>query len=214
MADVTLETFLPYIMPSVPGCPEELVKSSILDACIRFCMDSWIIREDIEAGDITAGVDDYLILPSQYREMISLVSFLYDGLELGKKTEEELDIIDSGWRTADPGVATYITMTEPDRVKLNRIPAITTVGGLIPRIATKPTADAPMVDDRLFRHWKKAIKYGALENLMEIPGKKWSDMNMAKWYGERFNFQIQRAKARATMSYFKKSTTAVMRAWV
>lgn len=214
MAEVQLSTFLPNIRPAVPGCPQSLMEQAVRDACIRLCIDSWILREDIAAGDILVDVDDYLIIPSQNSRMISLVSILYKGRELPKKTEEELDHIDPGWRTAGPGDATYVTMTEPDRVRLNRVPSETTVGGFIPRIITKPAEDTQLVDQRLYNDWRKGIEYGALSLLLEIPKKKWSDMEMSVWYGKKFNFEIQRAKDRARMSYFKKSTSVRNRAWV
>ena len=132
---------------------------------------------------------------------------------------EEMDclpvaVLDSGWRTADPGVATAITMTQPDRIRLNRVPAETIVGGFIPRIITKPERTATTVEERLYEHWNEAIVLGAKSLLKEIPDKKWSDMKMSIWYGKQFNFQIQRAKDRANMSYFKKSTTARNVAWL
>ena len=209
-----LTTFLPQIQPHVPGCPESVILEAIRNACIRFCTDTWLVREDIAAQDVTAAQDEYQITASTDNESIGLISFLHDKLELGQKTEEELDIIDSGWRTADPGVATYVMLPLPDLVKLNRVPAETITAGMIMRIATRPTDTADDVDDLLFNDWRKAIKYGALEELYEIPKKGWSDMKMSLWYGKRFNFQIQSGKARARMGNMNKSTMAQARAWI
>lgn len=214
MADVELNQFLPGIRSFVPGCPDSLMKQAVLDACIRLCIDSWIIREDLYPGDIEAGVDDYLIIPSQYRRSVSLISILYDGRELVKKTEEELDVLDPGWRTGITGVPTYVTMTQPDRIRLNRLPETTITGGFIPRIVTRPSEDADVVEEQLYTNWKKAIEYGALSFLLEIQGKKWTDLKQSDYFGKKFLFNIQRAKDRATMGYFKKSTTARRRAWV
>jgi hypothetical protein len=214
MGTVTLEEFLPQIRSNVPGCPDDVMKASVLDACIRFCNDSWIIREDIEPGNVTAGVDDYLIIPSQYSRMVSLISLMYNGVELPKVTEEELDYLDPGWRNGMTGTATYVIMTAPDRLKLNRIPEETIVQGFVPRIVTRPSHDAPFVNDRLYTDWKKAIKYGALSDLLEIPGKKWSDIKLSQHYGERFSFETQRAKDRAQTGWLRKSTVAKPRSWI
>jgi len=210
----SLESFLPLVQPHAPGCPESIILNAIRNACIRVCTDSWLVRENLPASDIVAGVDDYTITASPGNETIGLISFLHNKLELGKRTEEELDIIDSGWRTADPGVATYVMAPTPDRILLNRVPAETITGGMIVRIATRPTDSASEVNDLLFNDWRKAIKYGALEELYEIPEKGWSDMKQSIWYGGRFNYEIQRGKARARMGNMTKSTTAKVRAWI
>ena len=82
------------------------------------------------------------------------------------------------------------------------------------RVATKPQPNAEEVQDALLNDWSVAIKYGALEQLYEIPEKGWSDMKQSVWYGKRFNFEVQRGKARAKMGHMNKSTTVKARAWV
>ena len=209
-----LTDFLPQIQPSISGCPESIALDAIRNACIRFCTDTWLVRESLFASDIVAGVRDYTISASAGNETIGVISFLYNEIELPKMTEEELDVLDSGWRTSDPGVATAITAPTPDRILLNRIPEETIINGMIARIATRPTDSATSVSDLLFNDWRKAIKYGALEELYEIPKKGWSDMKQSLWYGKKFNFEIQRGKARARMGNMTKSTVAKSRAWI
>jgi hypothetical protein len=102
----------------------------------------------------------------------------------------------------------------PDRILLNRVPAEAITDGMIVRIATRPTDSTTTINDQLFNDWRKAIKYGALEELLEIPSKGWSDMKQSIWYGKRFNFEIQRGKARARMGNMNKSTVAQARAWI
>jgi len=212
MADLT--DFLPDVAPSVPGCPQALMLDAIRNACMRFCEDAWIIRETLAAIDVNIGVDEYTMTASAGRKPVGIVNFLFDSRQIDIKTEEELDIIDSGWRTADPGVAFYASMLTPDTFKLNRVPAEAIVGGMIVRIATKPSNTATAVDDLLYRDWRDAIRYGALEELKEIPDKGWSDAAKATEFGRKFNFQIQRGKARAVMGHAKKSTTVKMRSWI
>ena len=210
----TLESFLPQIQPHIPSCPKSIALDAIRNACIRFCNDTWLIRETLPADDILATVDDYTITASLNNDVVGIISILYNKLEIGKKTEEELDILDSGWRTADPGIATAFISLNPNRFKFNRIPAETYIGGMIIRIATKPTATTTTVNDILFNNWRETIKYGALSELLEIPEKKWSDMKQSIWYGKRFNFGIHSARAQSVKGNMKKSTSAVMRSWI
>ena len=209
----TLETFVPDVKVHVGACPEATIINALRNSCIRFCTDTWIIRENL-TGDIAISTDDYTIIASVDNECLGVIDFLYNKKKLPHTTEEELDLLDAGWRTADPGTPTSVTAPEPDRVKLNRIPEATVIDGLKVTFAVRPTDAALSVNDKLFNDWRDTIKYGALQELMEIPGKSWSDMKQSVWYGTRFNFGIQKGKARATMGNMKKSTSAVMRSWI
>lgn len=209
-----LTAFLPSIRTHVPGCPESLMIDALRGACIRFCVDTWITREDLPDSDVLIGVDDYTMTASSDKDVVGIVSYVHDSIPLDFKTKEELDIIDQGWRTADPGVAFYVMAPEPNRILLNRVPAETITGGMKVEIATRPLDAALVVDDLLYNEWREAIKYGALEELKEIPDKGWSSEKQSLDYGRKFNFQIQRGKARARMGHMRKSTTAVRRSWV
>jgi len=210
----SLETFLPLIRPHLQGCPDAVMRDSILQSCRRLAQDSMISRQYINAGDIVAGSDDYTITPLSGTEVVRVISLVYLDIELTRKTEEELDIIDPGWRTADPGVATYYSQPKPYRIRLNRVPAETTVAGFLPRIASKPALDATTVDDLFWDDWQDVIKQGALTELKEIPNKQWSDFKMSVWHGKRFNFGIQKAKAEAQKNFMKKTTRIQSRAWI
>lgn len=212
---VSLEDFTKDIRPHVPGCPEDVILNAIRKSCIRFCTDTWVIRETLQTFNADSDEDTYALTTISGDAVVGVISFLYDDLELAKKTEEELDIEDYGWRTADAGTPTMVT--SPDNassVRLNRRSEVGTTSEMKVRVATKPQPNAEEVQDALLNDWSVAIKYGALEQLYEIPEKGWSDMKQSVWYGKRFNFEVQRGKARAKMGHMNKSTTVKARAWV
>lgn len=213
----TLEDFLPDIQPHLPGCPEGVTLNAIRNSCIRFCTDTWLIRENLAAIDVVINVDEYTMTAASQSDnvIVGMVNILYDEKPLARVTEEELDIADVGWRTnTTTGVPNMVTSPKPDIILLNRIPEESITGGMIVRVATKPTSTTSTVDDLLLDDWTEGIKYGALQELYEIPGKGWSDMKQALWYGKRFNFEIQRGKARIRMGNMTKSTVARNRAWI
>lgn len=209
-----LTAFLPDIQTFVPGCSHNAMVAAIRNACIRFCVETTIVRETLTAITVNVGQDEYTLVASTGNESVGIVHLIHDSRDMKVKTEEELDIIDNGWRIADDGVAFYATMLSPDVFKLNRVPAEAITDGLVPRIATRPTDTTVNVDDLLYNEWREAIKYGALKELKEIPGKGWSNTKDALAYGREFLFYIQQAKARARMGHgLNKSTTAKMRSW-
>jgi len=210
----SLEAFLPLIRPHLEGCPDAVMRDSVRNACIRLARDSTLVRQYINAGDVVAGADDYTITPLADTEVVRIISLVYDKRELTRKTEEELDIIDSGWRTADPGNATYYSQPKPYRFRLNRIPAETITLGLLPRIASKPSLAATTVNDLLYDDWRETVKHGVLAELLEVPNKVWSDFKLSQWHGNRFNFGIQSARAESQTGFMKKSTAARARVWL
>lgn len=211
-----LTAFLPLVQPSVPGCPEKLILGAIRGACIRFCTETTLIRETLPAITVAIGTDEYTLTPAESsKESVGIVHLIHDNRDMGIKTEEELDIIDQGWRVADPGVAFYATMLSPDVFKLNRVPAEEIIAGLVPHIATRPVDTATEVDDLIYNDWRSGIKHGALNTLKEIPDKKWSSEKDAHFFGKEFNYYIQSGKARARMGHgLNKSTGAKMRSWI
>ncbi len=210
---VNIYQFVKGILPHVPGCPESLIIQAARKASIRLCEDSLIWKDDIPAGDILISVDDYTITPPVDTRIVTIKSLIYDGTEITKKTEEWLDQNDNGWRVSSTGNPTVMVQYAPDRIKLNRLPAATIVGGLVARVILKPTPDATVVDNLIYNDFYDAIERGALSYLMEIPKKKWTDLKMSVYHGKHFNFQIQRARARSTMGFAKISTTVQIPAW-
>lgn len=195
---VNLTSFVNDIMPHVSGCPRNLVVNAIRKAIDRLCTDSQIWREDIPAGDIIINVADYTITPPASTRMLTLISLMYDGREIDKRSEEYLDRNDPGWRVPQLGTPTDLVYYAPDRIKFNRLPKATITDGLVARVALKPTRTAVSVEDIIYEDWFECIEHGALHYLMEIPGKDWSDMSMSAYHGRHFNFHIQRAKAYVT----------------
>ena len=216
MATTSISSFSDNIRPFVKGCPDDAIEAAVREACIELCEKSLVIRVDITPGDIVTGFDDYTITADSDTLPLIILSLMYDDNSepLLPKTEKELDIIDPGWRTADAGPATWFIGLARDRFRLNRVPDEDITDGLTPRIATRPTEDAEQVDIRLLNEYSRAIKHGALSDLMEIPDKPWSDDKRSLWHGNRFNVEIQRARSAADKGYQLASTYVKPRNWI
>lgn len=208
-----LTEFVKIVTPHVTGCPESTAIKAIRDAINRLCEDSLIWRDDIPAGDIVIAVDDYTITPPVGTRMITIQSLMYDGKEIHKKTEDWLDKNDYGWRAGNTGDPSAIVQYGPDRIKLNRVPAATITDGLVPRVILKLSDDATTVDDMIYSDWRECVMHGALHALMQIPKKDWSDINLSVFHGKHFNFQIQRAKARARMGFSQQNLQVQIPSW-
>lgn len=208
-----LSRFINHILPYASGCPRSMAIDEARNAIIRLCEDSTIYRVNIPASDVQIGVDDYTITPPAETRMVTFISFQYNGKPIDGYTEEELDQLDYGWREGKAGTPTAYTMLAPDRFKLNRIPEENIVGGMEIRVALKPTETTQEVDDVFYNDWQQAVISGALQNLLSLPKKPWTDMQKAGDYGAQFNHEIQRARARATKGYLRGGATVKPVRW-
>ena len=79
-----MDTYLPDIMPYVPGCPEILVERTVLRAAIMFCSDSFAYRKTQE-GTITAETEDetttVTLVPDTDAEVIAIPLYKRDDIE-------------------------------------------------------------------------------------------------------------------------------------
>lgn len=208
MSMLDIDTFSDLIRPFVKNCPESTIEQAARAACIQLCEQSLVIQSDIAAGDVLTGYDTYEISSATYTQPVQIISLLYNGKIITSKTEDELDRIDYGWRTADAGEATYFIGRAPNTFQLNRVPAADITDGLVPRVATRPTIDASQIDSRLYSEYAETIKYGAIWKLKEMPDQVWSDPAGANFYGTKFTSEIQRARIAVDKGYQRRSTVA------
>ncbi len=213
MAMTPISRFINHVLPHASGIPRAMVIDEVRNAIIRLCEDSAIYRVDIPSADIQIGVDDYTIVPPTDTRVTTFVAFQYNGSPLSGYTEEELDQLDYNWRLGKTGTPTAYTMLAPDRFKLNRIPEETIVDGMKIRIALKPTETTQEVDEVFYDDWQQAAISGALQNLLAMPKKPWTNAQLAKENGATFNGEVQRARSRATKGYLRGGATVKMVRW-
>ena len=213
MAMTPLSRFVNHILPHASGIPRAMVIDELRNAIIRLCEDSLIWRVDIPAADVSAGVDDYTIVPPTDTRMLTFIAFQYDGNPLNHYTEEQLDELDYNWRSGKTGTPTAYTMYSPTRFKLNRLPEEDIVGGMDIRVAIKPTETTQEVDEVFYDDYQQAAIAGALSNLLAMPKKPWTNTLLADEYAKLYNHEVQRARAKANKSYGRRGPTVRMRSW-
>ncbi len=209
----TLDGFIYLVAPYLKGCSEAAMINALRNSSIRFCTETWIARETATPISAIAGQDTYTLAASSGLEPVGVISLRYDNVELDKTTEEKLDQFDSGWRSASSGMPTAFMMDSPDVIWLNRAPAVAVSNGIRVRMAVRPTDTSAEVPDILYNDWRKTIMHGALEELLEMPDKSWSDPKMSAWHGRRQVFGLQSAKARARMGHQTTPPSVQPRSW-
>jgi len=211
---ILFEDYLTEVRQDVPGCPENTMIQAVRNACIELCEKSLIWRENLAVTDVVQGTDKYQLVSADTEAAIHYpIHVAYNETALSPKTEEELDILDYAWRTADENVPTFYLMEAAGLLWLNRKPNASILGGLVVRVSIKPAADSTGAEDFIYNDWHEAIAHGAKRRLMEVAGKKWSNQKQSLYHGAKFNFYINQALAKATKGNVKTSTTVQIPAW-
>lgn len=198
---LSLDVFLPRLMPSLPGCPDPLVRQSLVDAAIEFCEETGLVRVTSEAQAAVAGQSAYDIdVPTQQRvcltqrawygtrELIALPSASISSV-LAYDTPAGADVLQ--------GEPKFFFESAPGEISVLPTPKVSTAAMLTFRFTAKPTRAATQLDDRLFEDWVEALVAGALARLHAIPDQPFSSSAASSIRRAEFQFYIGRARSEA-----------------
>lgn len=80
-------------------------------------------------------------------------------------------------------------------------------------VALKPTRDATDMDSEAFDDLEDAIFYRALENLLLLPQKPWSNVDLAAVYARKYLALATERKANANIGHARGTVSVRMRPW-
>ena len=208
MADITYRDLFWQVRTEVPGIPEPTLFMQFAAAVrehlrkshgwqVNLGLLDWDLADDFP--DMTAAVptNTVVVQPVQVKwENGRLIPF---------KTRQELDELDGDWEqeTRALGPPDYWTVSAPGQFLLYPQNEANETSVVEVRVAVQPilpTSVAPgltqipqEIADEYLEHWV----HGALAKLLKIPGKDWTNIQLAGAYGDIFDADIKEAKARA-----------------
>lgn len=179
---MTFDDFLPHVLPSVPGCPNELALDHILKAARTFCARTLVWNFAAPTIIAQAGVSAYTLqlLPNQ--ELVRVLLVEVDG------EEYMLPSGPLGRQAARRNRGYLCTMTGTQDFNLTPTPAVTGAK-IITDIAVKPALTSTKWPDD-FTEYVTDIAYGAIATLCLLPKLDWSDTKLAAEQAAMFNNRI------------------------
>lgn len=207
----SLDLFLPFVLPQVPGCTDPLAYDAIRLSCIDFCRRTDIVQRVQAAVNVVAGTQDYAITPPASMAVARILAASWQGVWLTNAPPDDVQS-DVALRGADIGAAKVRTgspecwfQKTPDvaTVSLYPIPDTSLTGGLLIKASFSPTLSATTVDDTLYNDWLQEIAAGAIAYLQSMPAQPFTaDPRAAKI---RFELGVGNAKRQ---KMFGRSTSA------
>ena len=185
-------SFLPYIQPYVPGCPEIIIEAHLQEAAAEFCARSEVWRYDIEQDFTSKGTSDYEIDVPKKAVLENILVLYLNGSALSSVSDRHYDLPS----TATSAAPCYYSIYQDSQIRFYPTPDksynFEGVGVL------KPQLDATGVEDFIFQTHGRCISYGAIAKLAIIPGKEWSNPDIASYYQTKFHMEADIAKGRDT----------------
>jgi len=190
------ESFYPYVLPEVIGCPDPTVNQAIVSAAAEFCRETLSWTEIQDPVSLVNGEHNYeLDVPSQAYALT--VRDVWLGIRrLQPITMQALQVLMPTWQTATGSVPTHFnSATERGLIRVFPIPndVLATDPKLVIRAAYVPVLNATTIPDFLGQRHVEVIAAGAKARLMVIPGTAWSNPGLAGIYRTQFDAGIQTA---------------------
>lgn len=198
----TLESFLPEILPDVPGCPSDMAIRALRNTIIEFCEKSLIHQDTLDAITVYENITDYDLEPPKNYRVQKIMKVWYLGQELEALAPDGIGLPDayrtgiSGY-TASKGPPAGYTQKDVDTFTILPIPDQKYASALTMRVALVPLRTVTEVADFLFEIWGETLGFGAKARLMLTPGKPYSNAESANFNQVRYMTGLNDARQRA-----------------
>lgn len=204
----SLDLFLPKIHQFAPGVADPIAYEWLREAAIEFCERTrmWRNFDSYQVAGIFPG--DVRAPGGAVIHEIEQVAF--NGIELTSKTPAELDLQYPEWRVGRVrGNPQYFTQLEADTIALAPLAA----GSVTAWLVLKPSQGATTLPDFIADQHRQVIADGALGRILAMPGKDWTNLQLAAASSAAFQAKLvklsnrgsagqQRAHARSKPSVY------------
>jgi len=205
------DDFVSLVAVDVPGCPPLSIREALKHSVDSFCERTGYWATTLDPISLVSGLRDYDLVPPLDSRIITILSASYNGLKLSPYTDTDLDFGVSGWTVAPQGMPLSYQLVQDDDAQMLRLyptPANDEDDVLTVRGSLKPTSDAGTFPAWFFEDWRSALASGALSQLCAVPGKTWSNSELAVYHGGLFNQAVTKAVARLATGGTNKTLTA------
>ncbi len=217
MAERTFLSLANRLATSVPGCPQPIIVQYIRDAAIEVCERTLAWRYSQPDIALTPGVPEYPYEAPSEAEVHAFLTVTVNGEPLTPVTLEQVNRDYPTWpdmafdQRSDPR---YILQLDPDNFAVAPLPDSSKAYNLKMIVALKPLRTASGMDKAAFDDLENVIMHGALQNLLVLPNKNWSDRELAAYHAKQFLSRITERRARANLGAGRATMSVQMRPFV
>lgn len=195
-------TWLPDLLPQLPGCPIPVVTHELLRASQTFFKVTRAWKATLPLIPITALQGSVTVPFSDAgQELVRVENAWYDGLEIAETTVEVLDASYPDDWSLHTGTPSKIFQITPGQVCLYPLPITASVTGLRLRVSIRPSETALGLDDEMAVRFRDDIASGAKSRLMMYAGQKWTNFDLAGANGAAFDASMGKSAAASARGF-------------
>lgn len=146
--------------------------------------------------------------------MHAFITAAVNGSPLEPVTLEQLYNRFPNWPDLDPdqqATPRFICQLDPDNFVIAPSPDALTAYSLKMIVVLKPLRTATGMDKAVFDDLENVIMHGALQHLLVMPNKNWSDRELATYHAKQYLSKITERRARANLGAARASMSVQMR---
>ena len=210
----TWSDFYDYVLPELPGCGQDIAALYIRSTVLDFFDSAGIYTVSLTPVTTIANQGTYALVAPTGWDVAWVKSAWHDNQILTPSGEDEIrSRYTSDW-TSQVGSPTYFMHEDQNTIRLVPIPDTVSAGSLklAIRAVLKPQRDSVGFSaDWVFDRWADIIATGAKAALMQIPGKMWSNPQLAAFYAAKYRVGLDDATRDANRSLTRNTSAVMMR---
>jgi hypothetical protein len=203
------------IAPSVPGCPQPVIVTYIKAAAIDVCERTGAWRYEHATVTMTAGTYEYAFVPESGAEVYSILTASLNGNDMVPITLEALHELYPKYPssvTAERATPRYICQVSPITFHVALVPDNST-DTMEMFVTQRPTRASTGMNEAVMDDVEDAIVHGALQHLLTLPERTWSDNELAAYHAKQFIFKVTDRRARVNLGAARAAPTVRQVAW-
>lgn len=194
----------PYIRLLAPNAPNPIIDMAVVDAARELCRRTHAWRYTLEAGDLSKEGTYIVMSPPTDAVILKpwTIDYADDGT-LTPATEAQLTRkVSPGWRD-DTGTPTHYVFEAPDTLILYPWLSTISMSDLKVRVSLMPELGVTELPDRIATQHSETIRNGALARLFAMPGRSWTNPQLAGVYGAGYAAALAEIEEDGTDGYVR-----------
>jgi hypothetical protein len=203
------------IAPSAPGCPQPVVLTYVRAAAIDVCERTNAWKYEHATVTMTAGTYEYAFVPESGAEVYSILTANINGNAMSSVTLEHMHDMYPKYPSsvaAERATPRFITQISPITFHVGLVPDNST-DTIKMFVSERPTKAATGMNEAVMDDLEDAIVHGALQHLLTLPERTWSDTELAAYHAKQFIFKVTERRARANIGAQRAAPTVRMQSW-
>ena len=203
------------IAPSVPGCPQPVIETFIRSAAIDVCERTGAWRYEHATVTMTAGTYEYAFVPESGAEVYTILTANLNGNDMIPMTLEALHQMYPKWPSSvstERATPQYIVQISPITFHVALVP-INSTDTMEMFVSQRPTRASTGMNEAVMDDVEDAIVHGALQHLLTLPERTWSDTELAAYHAKQFIFKVTERRARTNIGAARATPTVRMASW-